>query len=174
MRARAGGAAGGAPPAADVEVLRRAAQGERAPGAPSVPEVAEAMGRLAVAGPTAPVPRGLVEGRFELVYSTLLRQLPLVDWGYMPTREVMDWDLEGGEMRLSIETLPFLPQLDVLGKGLRYDEARSTLTYRVKEKPESSWRVFYADDGLFAAESSKTGLCLVKRLDSWDPLEMDT
>mgnify|MGYP004140561339 CR=1 FL=1 len=41
--------------------------------------------------------------------------------------------------------MPFLPQLDVLGKGLRYDEASSTLTYRVKEKPESSWRVFYAD-----------------------------
>ena len=69
-------------------------------------------------------------------------------------------------MRLAIETLPFLPQLDVLGKGLRYDEASSTLTYRVKEKPESSWRVFYADDGLFAADSSKTGLCLVRRLDS--------
>ena len=161
-----GGGGEGRPPPADVEVLRRAAQGERAPGAPSVPEVAEAMVRLAEGGPSAPVPRDLVEGRFELVYSTLLRKLPLVDWGYMPTKEIMDWDLEAEEMRLAIETLPFAPELNVLGAGLRYDETTSTLSYRVKEKPESTWRVFYADAGLFAADSSKTGLCLVRRLDA--------
>ena len=166
VAAVAAAAGKGDTPPADVEVLRRAAQGERAPGAPSVPEVAEAMARLAEGGPSAPVPRELVEGRFELVYSTLLRKLPLVDWGYMPTKEIMDWDLEAEEMRLAIETLPFVPELNVLGAGLRYDETTSTLSYRVKEKPESTWRVFYADAGLFAADSSKTGLCLVRRLDA--------
>ena len=113
----------------------------------------------------------------------------------MPTRETMDWDLEAGEMRLAIETLPFLPTIDVKGTGLAFDAETATFRYQITKtetgpdgeqvevkKPESTWRVLYADDALFAADSSKvstcgrragrsgglttnqTGLCLVKRL----------
>ena len=111
--------------------------------------------------------------------STLLRKAPLIGeaLGYMPTRETMDWDLEAGEMRLAIETLPFLPTIDVKGTGLAFDAETATFSYQITKtetgpdgeqvevkKPESTWRVLYADDALFAADSSKTGLCLVKRL----------
>ena len=120
-------------------------------------------------------------------------------------------------MRLAIETLPFLPTIDVKGTGLAFDAETATFRYQVRrrssqhrawageghgltgnqitktetgpdgeqvevKKPESTWRVLYADDALFAADSSKvrtcgrragrsggltkkkTGLCLVKRL----------
>lgn len=131
---------------------------------PSVPDVAQAMERLRKDNSSSSVPRELVEGQFELVYSTLLRKLPLVDWGYMPTKETIVWDLDNEEMRLTIETLPFLPTIDVVGNSLTYDEATSTLTYQIRDKPPSTWRVFYANDTLFAADSSKTGLCLVRRI----------
>ena len=122
------------------------------------------MERLRKDNSSSSVPRELVEGQFELVYSTLLRKLPLVDWGYMPTKETIVWDLDNEEMRLTIETLPFLPTIDVVGNSLTYDEATSTLTYQIRDKPPSTWRVFYANDTLFAADSSKTGLCLVRRI----------
>ena len=148
-----------------VSVLERAiSTANSSASRPSVPDVAQAMERLRKDNSSSSVPRELVEGQFELVYSTLLRKLPLVDWGYMPTKETIVWDLDNEEMRLAIETLPFLPTIDVVGNSLTYDEATSTLTYQIRDKPPSTWRVFYANDTLFAADSSKTGLCLVRRI----------
>ena len=148
-----------------VSVLERAiSTANSSASRPSVPDVAQAMERLRKDNSSSSVPRELVEGQFELVYSTLLRKLPLVDWGYMPTKETIVWDLDNEEMRLTIETLPFLPTIDVVGNSLTYDEATSTLTYQIRDKPPSTWRVFYANDTLFAADSSKTGLCLVRRI----------
>ena len=105
------------------------------------------------------------DGRWELVWSSAATKLPLLN-GYMPNRELLSWDLQAAQLRLEIETLPFLPKISIVGEGLAFDEAAQTLTYAIKDKPPSQWRLLYVDRaaGVMAARSSVTGLNVIKRV----------
>ena len=61
------------------------------------------------------------DGRWELVWSSAATKLPLLN-GYMPNRELLSWDLQAAQLRLKIETLPFLPKISIVGQGLAFDE----------------------------------------------------
>ena len=102
---------------------------------------------------------------WELVFSSGAAKLPLID-GYMPNRELLNWDFAENEMRLEIETFSFLPSINVVGKGLQFDESAQTLTYQINDKPPSDWRLLSFDrtNGVIAARSSVTGLNVIKRL----------
>ena len=82
---------------------------------------------------------------------------------------MLRWDLEARALALEIETLPLVPPLRVVGRELEWDGA-SVLTYRVGERPPSAWDVFHVDEaaGVAAAESSVTGLNVLRRLDDDD------
>ena len=103
--------------------------------------------------------------RWELIFSSAAAKLPLLD-GYMPNREVLTWDLERSRLELEIETLPLLPKIRVVGEDLAWDEPAQTLTYSVKQKPPSFWRILFFDAaaGVLAAKSSVTGLNVIRRL----------
>ena len=62
--------------------------------------------------------------------------------------------------------LRFLPRISIVGEGLAFDEAAQTLTYAIKDKPPSQWRLLYLDRaaGVMAARSSVTGLNVIKRV----------
>ena len=104
-------------------------------------------------------------GTWELVFSSAAAKLPLLD-GYMPNRELLEWDVRGGQLRLTIETLPFLPPVRVTGEALEWDGAEQALRYTVGEKPRSEWRLLFLDreSGVIAARSSVTGLNIIRRL----------
>lgn len=114
------------------------------------------------------IPRNLVEGTFELIYSSAVANLPLIGSildGYLPNKEIIVFDLENGKLSLTVETLPMIPSIDIEGEGLTYDEATSTLEYTVTGKSVSSqWAILYADETLLAAKSSVTGLNVIKRI----------
>lgn len=96
-----------------------------------------------------------VAGSFDLVFSSTLAKVPLIN-GYMPTKEVITWDIEGAKMKLvsfswmqmhkversaglmdwwqDIETLPFLPKVLVEGNNLTWNEAASKVAYTIKNK----------------------------------------
>lgn len=118
---------------------------------------------------STPIPRALVEGTYELIYSSAVANLPLglgsILDGYLPNKEIINFDLKGGLLSLRVETLPFLPSIDIEGENLTYDDATSNLVYTVKGKNKSSaWTVLYADETLLAAKSSVTGLNVIKKL----------
>ena len=141
-------------------VLAQAADDRSAPAA----EVIRALKEIECAPPPAATAEDL-SGRWELVFSTAAAKLPLID-GYMPNREVLEWDLAARRLKLEIETLPLLPKVRVVGEELTFDAASQTLTYSVKQKPPSQWRVLHVDraNGLLAARSSVTGLNLIRKL----------
>ena len=78
------------------------------------------------------------------------------------------FDLAERRMELSIETLPLLPRMRVLGEELEWDEVAQTLTYTVGKKPPSTWRILFVDRerGVIAARSSVTGLNVIHRVSS--------
>jgi len=121
--------------------------------------------------------RECVEGVFELVFSGAVAGLPLIGRildGYLPNRETITFDFEAGRMALRVETLPFVPPIDVIGDDLEWDDATGgSLGYRVRRKntsgaakaaERSTWKIFYADDGVVAARSSVTGLNVICRI----------
>ena len=101
-------------------------------------------------------------GTWELVWNDKLAKVPVVN-GYMPNRETLVWDLEAGVLDLRVETLPLLPEVKIRGENLTYEDG--VLTYEVGDKPPSTWDVFHAADGVVCAESSATGLNVIRRID---------
>ena len=75
----------------------------------------------------------------------------------------MSRDSFGGTWDLTVETLPFLPEIKIRGENLAYDED-GLLKYTVGDKPPSTWDVFHAADGVVCAESSATGLNVIRRI----------
>jgi len=101
-------------------------------------------------------------GVWELVWNDKIAKVPVVN-GYMPNRETLTWDLDAGVLDLRVETLPFLPEVEIRGDGLTYSDG--VLKYTVGDKPPSTWDVFHAADGVVCAASSATGLNVIRRID---------
>lgn len=114
------------------------------------------------------IPKAMVDGSFELVFSPAVANFPIVGpWfdGYLPNKEIIKFDLENGELQLSVETFPFLPPIDIVGEKLSYDEITASLMYTVKGKDKTSqWDILYAEQGALTAKSSVTGLNVIRRI----------
>jgi len=123
-------------------------------------DVVAALAVLRAERPRPPT-RDSFGGTWELVWNDKLAKVPVVN-GYMPNRETLTWDLERGELDLRVETLPFLPEIKIRGENLTYDDG--ALKYTVGDKPPSTWDVFHAADGVVCAESSATGLNVIRRI----------
>ena len=124
-------------------------------------DVVAALAVLRAERPRPPT-RESFGGVWELVWNDKLAKVPVVN-GYMPNRETLTWDLDAGVLDLSVETLPFLPEVKIRGENLVY--ADGVLNYTVGDKPPSTWDVFHAEDGVVCAESSATGLNVIRRID---------
>ena len=124
-------------------------------------DVVAALAVLRAERPRPPT-RESFGGTWELVWNDKLAKVPVVN-GYMPNRETLVWDLDGGVLDLRVETLPFLPEVKIRGENLSYDDG--LLEYTVGDKPPSTWDVFHAADGVVCAESSATGLNVIRRID---------
>lgn len=152
----------------DREVVRRAGL----EGSDSFPaaEVLEALTQMEAAAQVAgggqeSIQEGMVEGRYVLVFSSVLIGIPFVD-GFMPNREVLEFAFgPAGCMSLKVETLPFLPSLDIVGEDCAFDAASRTVSYRIRGKTETSiWSIIYVDKDVIAARSNVTGLNIARRL----------
>ena len=108
-----------------------------------------------------PPTRDSFGGTWELVWNDKLAKVPVVN-GYMPNRETLVWDLDGRALDLRVETLPFLPEVKIRGENLVY--ADGVLNFTVGDKAPSTWDVFHAEDGVVCAESSATGLNVIRRI----------
>ena len=97
-----------------------------------------------------------------MVWNDKLAKVPVIN-GYMPNRETLVWDLDGRVLDLRVETLPLLPEIKIRGENLSYDDG--ALKYTVGDKPPSTWDVFHSADGVVCAESSATGLNVIRRID---------
>jgi hypothetical protein len=107
-------------------------------------------------------------GRHELIFSSAIAKVPLVK-GYMPNTEIITFDFQEKRLTLLIETLPFLPQITVIGDDLRFDPSDNTATYRTGNKDKKSvWQFFHCDglEGVVAARSSVTGLNIIRLVSS--------
>ena len=124
-------------------------------------DVAAALAVLRAERPRPPT-RESFAGTWELIWNDKLAKVPVVN-GYMPNRETLVWDLEAGVLDLRVETLPLLPEVKIRGENLTYEDG--VLTYEVGDKPPSTWDVFHAADGVVCAESSATGLNVIRRID---------
>ncbi len=109
-----------------------------------------------------PPTRDSFGGTWELIWNDKLAKVPVIN-GYMPNRETLVWDLDGRALDLRVETLPFLPEIKIRGENLTYSDG--VLEYTVGDKPPSTWDVFHAGDGVVCAESSATGLNVIRRID---------
>ena len=138
------------------------------------PRVLRALDKLAArrvgAAATAELFRGPsgAAAEWDLVFSSAVAELPLVGGllgGYLPNRETLRWDLEARALELEIELLPFAPAVRLEGRELRWDAEAQALTYRVNERPPSTWTLLFADAeaGVIAARSSVTGLAIIRR-----------
>ena len=125
-------------------------------------DVVAALAVLRAERPRPPT-RDSFGGTWELVWNDKLAKVPVVN-GYMPNRETLIWDLDAGVLDLRVETLPLLPEIKIRGENLTY--ADGVLSYNVGgDKPPSTWDVFHAADGVVCAESSATGLNVIRRID---------
>ena len=124
-------------------------------------DVVAALAVLRAERPRPPT-RDSFGGTWELVWNDKLAKVPVIN-GYMPNRETLVWDLDGGVLDLGVETLPFLPEVKIRGENLVY--ADGVLNYTVGNKAPSTWGVFHAADGVVCAESSATGLNVISRID---------
>ena len=125
-------------------------------------DVVAALAVLRAERPRPPT-RESFGGVWELVWNDKLAKVPVVN-GYMPNRETLAWDLDAGVLDLRVETLPFLPEIKIRGENLTYEDD-GVLSYEVGDKPPSTWDVFHAADGVVCAESSATGLNVIRRID---------
>lgn len=107
-----------------------------------------------------------VEGEFELIFSSAVADLPFVGVllkGYMPNKELITFDFAEKQMSLIVQTLPFVPSIDIFGDNLTWKE-EGALEYTVRGKDSASrWDILYADDSICAAKSSVTGFNVIKR-----------
>ena len=124
-------------------------------------DVVAALAVLRAERPRPPT-RESFGGVWELVWNDKLAKVPVVN-GYMPNRETLVWDLDGGVLDLRVETLPLLPEIKIRGENLTYEDD-GVLSYNVGDKPPSTWDVFHAADGVVCAESSATGLNVIRRI----------
>ena len=124
-------------------------------------DVVAALAVLRAERPRPPT-RESFGGVWERVWNDKLAKVPVVN-GYMPNRETLTWDLDAGLLDLRVETLPFLPEVKIRGENLVY--ADGVLRYSVGDKAPSTWDVFHAEDGVVCAESSATGLNVIRRID---------
>ena len=124
-------------------------------------DVVAALAVLRAERPRPPT-RESFGGTWELVWNDKLAKVPVVN-GYMPNRETLVWDLDAGVLDLSVETLPLLPEVKIRGENLTYEDG--VLCYNVGDKQPSTWDVFHAADGVVCAESSATGLNVIRRID---------
>ena len=125
-------------------------------------DVVAALAVLRAERPRPPT-RDSFGGTWELVWNDKLAKVPVIN-GYMPNRETLTWDLDAGLLDLRVKTLPFLPEIKIRGENLSYDDG--VLKYTVGDKkPPSTWDVFHAADGVVCAESSATGLNVIRRID---------
>ena len=124
-------------------------------------DVVAALAVLRAERPRPPT-RDSFGGTWELVWNDKLAKVPVVN-GYMPNRETLTWDLDGRVLDLRVETLPLLPEIKIRGENLTYEDG--LLDYNVGDKPPSTWDVFHAADGVVCAESSATGLNVIRRID---------
>ena len=125
-------------------------------------DVVAALAVLRAERPRPPT-RDSFGGTWELVWNDKLAKVPVIN-GYMPNRETLVWDLEEGVLDLRVETLPLLPEIKIRGENLVYAEG-GVLTYTVGDKAPSTWDFFHAADGVVCAESSATGLNVIRRID---------
>ena len=125
-------------------------------------DVVAALAVLRAERPRPPT-RDSFGGTWELVWNDKLAKVPVIN-GYMPNRETLVWDLDGRALDLRFETLPFLPEVKIRGENLVYADD-GVLTYTVGDKAPSTWDVFHAADGVVCAESSATGLNVIRRID---------
>ena len=125
-------------------------------------DVVAALAVLRAERPRPPT-RDSFGGTWELVWNDKLAKVPVVN-GYMPNRETLTWDLDAGVLDLRLKTLPLLPEIKIRGDNLTYEED-GVLKYYVGDKPPSTWDVFHAADGVVCAESSATGLNVLRRID---------
>ena len=124
-------------------------------------DVVAALAVLRAERPRPPT-RESFGGVWELVWNDKLAKVPVIN-GYMPNRETLVWDLDGGVLDLRVQTLPLLPEIKIRGENLTYEDG--VLNYNVGDKPPSRWDVFHAADGVVCAESSATGLNVIRRID---------
>jgi hypothetical protein len=125
-------------------------------------DVVAALAVLRAERPRPPT-RDSFGGTWELVWNDKLAKVPVIN-GYMPNRETLVWDLDAGVLDLRFETLPFLPEIKIRGENLTYEDD-GVLNYNVGDKPSSTWDVFHAAAGVVCAESSATGLNVIRRID---------
>lgn len=108
-----------------------------------------------------------VEGEFELIFSSAVADLPLIGGlvkGYMPNKELITFDFAEKQMSLIVQTLPFVPSIDIFGDNLTWKE-EGALEYTVRGKDSASrWDILYADETICAAKSSVTGFNVIKRI----------
>ena len=124
-------------------------------------DVVAALAVLRAERPRPPT-RESFGGVWELVWNDKIAKVPMIN-GYMPNKEVLTWDLERGVLELTVATLPLLPEIKICGENLTYEDG--VLTYNVGgDKPPSTWDVFHAEDGVVCAESSATGLNVIRRI----------
>jgi len=118
-------------------------------------------------GGLSPLDAARVQGRYELIFSGWLANVPILD-GYMPTRETLEFSFgSSGEMNLEVETLPFLPSIKIVGEDCALDAAAGRVSYTIRGKSErSTWTILFVDDDILAARSSVTGLNIARRLSS--------
>lgn len=147
---------------APADVLRRAAKGRN--GGATRDEIMKALEELQ-ASPYPAAPVALVEGRYVLVFSSAIIDVPFVE-GFMPNREVLNFDFSGSQqMQLEIETVPFLPSMQVIGENCSYNEPNATVSYCIRGNAKAShWHILFADDEILVGESSVTGLNICRRL----------
>ena len=129
------------------------------------------------------IPKDLVTGAFELIFSSSVANLPVVGFlckGYMPNREIIsfDFDEDGkrGKLKLDVETIPnVIPTITIIGDDLMYNEETNTISYKVRKNNKkdgstssdvktSEWKILFATDKIVAAKSSLTGYNVIRRV----------
>ena len=129
------------------------------------------------------IPKDLVTGAFELIFSSSVANLPVVGFlckGYMPNREIISFDFDdekgrGGKLKLDVETIPnVIPTITIIGDDLMYNEETNTISYKVRKNDKkdgassdvktSEWKILYATDKIVAAKSSVTGYNVIRRI----------
>lgn len=109
-----------------------------------------------------------ISGCFELIFSSAVATLPFVGSmldGYLPNRELINFDFEAKTMSLEVETFPLIPAISITGEDLKFDNSSGVLSYRVKGKDKTSeWKILYADSTIVAAKSSVTGFNVIRRI----------
>jgi hypothetical protein len=139
---------------------------DRSVGSEALVQVLESLERRSI--DFARISQDDVNGTFELIFSSAVAQLPIVGNlldGYLPNKETIVFDFEAGVMRLTVEILPFLPKIDIIGEGLDWDAQAATLSYRVQGKEKKSqWEIMYADESIVAGKSSVTGLNVIRKI----------